>query len=188
MTPLGLHHLMGSGHHHGPAPWVDNLERPDWNPVYYHRADQHGIGFDRTGRGSNAAAQYAPELARRLQDPATTPPELLLWFHHLPWDYPLPSGRTLWEELVARYDHGVAEAAAMQAAWEQVRPLVDAPRANDVAQRLARQHSEARWWRDACVAYFATVSGLALPAGAAPPAHPLEYYQAQHFPHAPGHR
>jgi alpha-glucuronidase len=186
MTPLGLHHLMGTGHHYGPAPWVDNLARPDWNPVYYHRAGRDGIGFDRTAAGSNAAAQYAPEIARRLQDPATTPPELLLWFHHLPWDYRMASGRTLWEELVAHYDRGVAETAAMQAQWEQIRPLVDTRRAENVAQRLARQHAEAQWWRDACLTYFQHVSGLPLPPGTAPPAHPLSFYQSLRFPYAPG--
>jgi len=186
MTPLGLHHLMGTGHHHGPAPWVDDLERADWNPSYYHRAGRDGIGFDRTASGSNAVAQYATEVARRYADPAATPPELLLWFHHLPWDYRMPSRRSLWEELVAHYDRGVREAAAMQAAWEQVRPLVDAGRGGDVAQRLARQVQEARWWRDACLAYFMRRSGLPLPAGTAPPAHPLEYYQALRFPYAPG--
>jgi alpha-glucuronidase len=186
MTPLGLHHLMGTGHHHGPAPWVDDLARPDWNPAYYHRAGREGIGFDRSAHGSNAASQYAPEVAARWQDPATTPPALLLWFHHLPWDYRMPSGRTLWEELVAHYDHGVAEAAAMQADWERLRPLIDARRGADVAQRLARQHAEARWWRDACVAYFQQVSGLPLPARAQPPEHPLDYYRALRFPFAPG--
>jgi alpha-glucuronidase len=188
MTPLGLHHLMGTGHHHGPAPWVDNLERPDWNPIYYHRAGPDGIGFERSVSGSNAVSQYAPEVARRLQDPATTPPELLLWFHHLPWTYRMPSGRTLWEELIAHYDHGVLEAAAMQAEWEGVRPLLDARRAADVAQRLARQHTEAQWWRDACVAYFQRASGLPLPPGTTPPSHSLEYYRALSFPYAPGHR
>jgi alpha-glucuronidase len=186
MTPLGLHHLMGTGHHHGPAPWVDDLARPDWNPAYYHRAGRDGVGFDRTARGSNAASQYAPEVAARLQNPATTPPALLLWFHHLPWDYRMPTGRTLWGELVAHYDHGVAEAAAMQADWERLRPLIDARRGSDVAQRLARQHAEARWWRDACVAYFQKASGLPLPAGARPPEHPLDYYRALRFPFAPG--
>jgi alpha-glucuronidase len=186
MTPLGLHHMMGTGHHHGPAPWVDNLPRADWNPVYYHRAGQDGIGFDRTASGSNAVAQYAPEVARRFADPATTPPELLLWFHHLPWSYPMPGGRTLWEELVAHYDHGVDEVAAMQAEWERLRPLVDAERFNDVAQRLALQHEEALWWRDACLAYFQRVSGLPLPKGARAPAESLEHYQSLHFPYAPG--
>jgi alpha-glucuronidase len=186
MTPLGLHHMMGTGHHHGPAPWVDNLERPDWNPVYYHRAARDGIGFDRSAHGSKAVAQYAPELARRFGDPATTPPELLLWFHHLPWDYRMPSGRTLWEELIRHYDHGVAEAAAMEASWQGLRGQVDARRFDDTAQRLAQQHKEAQWWRDACIAYFQSVSKLPLPAGVRPPAQTLDAYKAQQFPFAPG--
>ncbi|WP_239700586.1 alpha-glucuronidase family glycosyl hydrolase [Massilia sp. 9096] len=187
MTPLGLHHMMGTGHHYGPAPWVGDLARADWNPTYYHRAARDGIGFDRTASGSNAVAQYAPELARRLQDPATTPPELLLWFHHLPWDYAMPSGRTLWAELVAHYDHGVAQVAHMQAQWDALKPLIDARRWEDTAQRLAQQREEALWWRDACIAYFKSVNGLALPPGTRAPAHPLEYYQALRFPYAPGH-
>ncbi|MET0980527.1 MAG: alpha-glucuronidase family glycosyl hydrolase, partial [Telluria sp.] len=186
MTPLGLHHLMGTGHHHGPAPWVDKLERADWNPVYYHRAGRDGIGFDRGPAGSNAVAQYAPEVARRFASPATTPPALLLWFHHLPWSHRMASGRTLWEELAVRYDHGVAEVAAMQAQWQRLRPLVDAQRFEEVAQRLAQQHREAQWWRDASIAYFQHVSGLPLPAGTRAPAHPLQYYQSLSFPYAPG--
>jgi alpha-glucuronidase len=106
--PLGLAHLMATGHHYGPGPWVADLKRPEWNPVYYHRADRNGIGFDRTRTGSNAVAQYAPALARRLADPATTPLTELLWFHHLPWNHTLPTGRTLWVELVHRYDRGDA--------------------------------------------------------------------------------
>jgi alpha-glucuronidase len=186
MTPLGLHHIMGTGHHHGPAPWVDNLARPDWNPVYYHRAGRDGIGFDRTASGSNAVAQYAPEVARRFVDPRTTPQQFLLWFHHLPWDYRMPSSRTLWEELIAHYDHGVAEVAAMQAQWQSLRGLIDERRFNDVTQRLAVQHEEALWWRDACIAYFQSVSGLALPPGVRPPAHSLDYYKSLRFPFAPG--
>ena len=98
----------------------------------------------------------------------------------------MPSGRTLWEELVAHYDHGVLEVAAMQAQWDQLRPRIDARRWNDTAQRLAQQHAEAQWWRDACLAYFQHVSGLPLPAGTRPPSHPLEYYEALRFPYAPG--
>jgi alpha-glucuronidase len=186
MTPLGLHHLMGTGHHFGPAPWVDNLERADWNPVYFHRAGRDGIGFDRTPAGSNAAAQYAPAVARRFRDPRTTPPELLLWFHHLPWDFALPSGRSLWAELVARYDRGVATVGDMRRRWAALRPHIDAARHAEVSAYLAVQEREARWWRDACVAYFQSVSGLPLPAGVRPPEYRLEHYKALHFPFAPG--
>ncbi len=186
MTPLGLHHLMGTGHHHGPAPWVDDLERADWNPVYFHRAGRDGIGFDRSPSGSAAVAQYAPSVARRWGDPQTTPPELLLWFHHLPWDHRMPSGRSLWAELVARYDRGVATVDELGRRWAALAPDIDAERHADVAAHLAVQAREARWWRDACLAYFQSVSGLPLPAGVRPPEHPLSHYKALRFPFAPG--
>jgi alpha-glucuronidase len=186
MTPLGLHHIMGTGHHHGPAPWVDNLERPDWNPVYYHRAGKDGIGFDRGASGSNAVAQYAPELARAYADPRSTPEQYLLWFHHLPWDYRMASGRPLWQELLDRYDTGVAQAMDMRQRWQRLQPLIDPRRHAEVAARLAVQVREAQWWRDACVAYFQSVSGLPLPPGVKPPAEPLEHYRALRFPYAPG--
>jgi len=186
MTPLGLHHMMGTSHHHGPAPWVDNLERPDWNPVYYHRAGRDGIGFDRTASGSNALAQYAPEIARQYADPRTTPEQLLLWFHHLPWDYQMPSGRTLWAELLGRYDKGVAETRELHARWMTLKPLIDARRHAEVEQRLTRQIDNAVLWRDACIAYFQSVSGLPLPPGVKAPPLPLEKYKALQYPYAPG--
>jgi len=186
MTPLGLAHLMGTGHHYGPAPWVDDLERAEWTPYYYHRAAADGIGFDRTASGSNAVAQYAPPVAGRFADRATVPDEYLLWFHRVPWDYRLRSGRTLWEELVRHYDRGVAEVGAMQADWSTLEPFVDAERFAKTAHLLEIQAREARWWRDACLAYFSARSGLSLPPGVAEPEHSLEYYMSLRFPYAPG--
>jgi alpha-glucuronidase len=186
MTPLGLAHLMGTGHHYGPAPWVNDLDRPEWNPVYYHHADRHGIGLDRTAAGSGAVAQYAPALAGRFASLDTVPDEYLLWFHRVRWGQRMRSGRTLWEELVARYDRGVAEVEAMQATWATLEPYVDAERFAKTRDFLAIQARESRWWRDACLAYFMAQSGLDLPAGARPPAESLEYYQALEFPYAPG--
>ncbi|WP_425612406.1 alpha-glucuronidase family glycosyl hydrolase [Xanthomonas translucens] len=186
MTPLGLHHLMGRGHHYGPAPWDAGSARPDWDPVYYHRADRNGIGFDRSATGSNAVAQYAPPLARRFGDVRTVPEDYLLWFHHVPWDHRMASGRPLWEELIGRYDHGVAEVARMRATWAGLAPYVDAQRYRQVADFLAIQQREAQWWRDASIAYWQQVSGRMLPPGTVPPAHPLAYYQSLSFPYAPG--
>ncbi|MDX3886325.1 MAG: alpha-glucuronidase family glycosyl hydrolase [Sphingomonas sp.] len=186
MTPLGLHHLMATGHHYGPGPWVDDLERPDWNPVYYHRADARGIGFDRTKTGSNAVAQYAPPVARQFGDIRTVPERDLLWFHHVRWDHRMASGRILWDELVTRYDRGVAEVAAMRARWATLAPYVDADRHADVMRFLAVQAREAQGWRDASIAYFATFARRPLPAGSPPPAHDLDYYKALRFPYAPG--
>ena len=186
MTPLGLAHLMATGHHYGPAPWVADLARPEWNPVYYHRADARGIGFDRTATGSDAVSQYSPAVAARFADRKKVGDDYLLWFHHVGWDEKMPSGRTLWEELLHRYDRGVAAVAGMQAQWAALEPLVDAGRFAETRDFLAIQHREAQWWRDASIAYFAAVSGRPLPAGVAPPAMTLEQYKAINHPDAPG--
>jgi alpha-glucuronidase len=177
---------MGTGHHYGPAPWVCDLARPEWNPCYYHRADEDGIGFDRTAKGSNALAQYAPQIAAQWADPASTDPRSLLWFHHLPWDHRMAGGRTLWEELVTAYDAGVRETTARQQAWAALAPHIDPGRHAAIAADLAIQHSEARWWRDASLAYWQSLSGLPLPQGADPVPEPLEAYKARQFPEAPG--
>ena len=186
MTPLGLAHVMATGHHYGPGPWVADLKRPEWNPVYYHRADKAGIGFDRTRTGSNAVAQYAPDLASKLADPATTPERELLWFHHVPWTYRTTSGRSLWAEMVHDYDAGVGYVSGMRRQWGGVKAQVDAERWAKTATYLAVQEREARWWRDASLAYWMSVNGLKLPAGAAAPAHDLAWYKTQRFPYAPG--
>jgi alpha-glucuronidase len=186
MTPLGLHHLMDTGHHYGPGPWVNNLNRADWNPTYYHRANANGIGFERGPKGSNATAQYSPKVAAQFADVRKTPEQFLLWFHHVPWDYKTSSGRILWDELVHRYTHGVEVVSQMRRTWAALAPYVDAERFAQVSAFLAIQEQEAQWWRDACIAYFQTFSKRPLPAGVAPPQHPLEYYQSLKFPYAPG--
>ncbi|MGB3627795.1 MAG: alpha-glucuronidase family glycosyl hydrolase [Henriciella sp.] len=186
MTPLGLTHLMGTGHHYGPAPWVDDLGRADWTPYYYHRATEDAIGFDRTETGSNAVARYAEPLMRRWSDVDTTPDELLLWFHRLPWDYEMKSGRSLWEELVRHYDLGVQQAVDLAEQWQRLEGQIDPERFAQTAAYLDIQKREARWWRDASIAYWQSVNGLALPEGAEPPAHDLDYYKRLEFPNAPG--
>lgn len=196
MTPLGLHHLMARGHHYGPGPWVDGGPRADWTSVYYHRADRDGIGFDRTRSGSNAVSQYAPAVAERYADLTQVPESLLLWFHHVPWDHRMASGRSLWDELVTRYSLGVSQVEAMRQTWATLTPVepglarltfaIDPERHAHVTAFLDIQMREAQWWRDASVAYFQSLSGRPLPAGEAAPPHPLAWYQAQQFPSAPG--
>ncbi|RFB06477.1 alpha-glucuronidase [Parvularcula marina] len=186
MTPLGLGHLMGTGHHYGPAPWVSELGRPEWNPVYYHKADEDGIGFDRTKSGSNAVAQYSDAVAAEFADLEAVPEEYLLWFHHVSWDYEMPSGRTLWEELVHRYTEGVRTVSGWRGEWASLEGRIDEGRYRQVADFLRVQEKEARWWRDACLAYFMSLNGLDLPAGYAPPARTLDEYKAMVFPSAPG--
>ena len=186
MTPLGLAHLMDTGHHYGPAPWVCNLARPEWNPCYYHKADRQGIGFDRTATGSNALAQYAPATAVQWRDPAAMDENYLLWFHHLPWDHRMQSGRTLWDDMVLRYDRGAAKTVEMTLIWQGLERHVDPQRHAEVAAMLKIQQREARWWRDASLAFWQSVNGLPLPAGARVPENSLEGYQTLIFPEAPG--
>ena len=185
MTPLGLAHQMATGHHYGPGPWIGDLARPEWNPVYYNRADATGIGFDRTTSGSDAVAQYAPDVARRFAALDTVGEELL-WFHHVGWNDVLPDGTTVWRTLIARYDRGIATVEHMQKTWDRVGELVDPERARQTAAFLAVQRAEAGWWRDASIAYWQSLNHLPLPPGVAKPAHSLDWYRALHFPYAPG--
>jgi len=182
MTPLGLHHIMGKGHHYGPAPWYAGGERADWTSVYYHRASPDGIGFDRMATGTNAVAQYAPQAGKALAEDE----RFLLWFHRVAWDHRVKSGRTLWDELVVRYSRGVDEVKAMRATWANLAPYVDPERHAEVSAYLAIQEREAQWWRDACIAYFQTFAKRPLPAGYAAPPHPVEWYEKLQFPYAPG--
>jgi alpha-glucuronidase len=178
---------MGRGHHYGPGPWVEGGPRADWTSVYYHRADRGGIGFDRTARGSNAVAQYAAPVAAEFGDPKRCPEKFLLWFHHLPWDYRMRSGRSLWDELVLTYTRGVQSVTGMRKTWATTPPYVDAERHAQVAAFLSIQEQEAKWWRDASIAYFQTFADRPLPAGVAAPEHSLDYYRSLEFPYAPGH-
>jgi alpha-glucuronidase len=176
MTPLGLHHLMAEGHHHGPGPWVDT-GRADWTSVYYHRADSVGMGFDRSPTGSNAVAQYHPPWPDIFGDSRRCPEELLLWFHHVSWDHAMKSGRTLWDELCARYQAGVESARRMRAGWQTVGALIDRARASHVQTLLAIQEQEARWWHDACLLYFQSFSKLEFPPGCEPPTGRLDDFR-----------
>ena len=175
MMPLGLHHLFAFGHHYGPEPWCD-LEgaRPDWLPKYYHRADRVGLGFDRSSRGSNAVAQYPDSLCRVLDDVATCPEQFLLWFHHVPWTHRMHSGRTLWQELCAAYVRGVGSVDSFARTWEAARPYVRPEMYDAVSANLRIQARDARWWRDACLQYFAQFSGMPLPPGVPEPGHTLD--------------
>ncbi|NCI45739.1 alpha-glucuronidase family glycosyl hydrolase [Sediminibacterium soli] len=186
MTPVGLHHIMGDGHHYGPSPWSDKLGRADWNPVYYHKADSLGLGFARNSKGTNALEQYAPEVRKIYEDLSDCPEEYLLWFHHVGWNYRMRSGRTLWNELCFRYYQGVEEVRAMQQLWNQTKSQVDEERFNHVRMLLSVQEKEAVWWRNACLLYFATFSKKPIPTDYAQPEHTLDYYKSLRFQFVPG--
>ena len=188
MTPLGLHHIFDTGHHYGPGPWVSELDRPEWNPTYYHKADEYGIGFDRTPTGSNATAQYAEPLRSKFNDPKTCPEEYLLWFHHLPWDYTLKNGHTLWDGIALKYQEGVDQVEDMISTWKNMEPYISKEQHEEVRMLLEIQLKEAKWWRDACLLYFQTYSKRELPDGVEKPTQTLEYFKSLKFPFAPGIR
>ncbi|MCI0696612.1 alpha-glucuronidase [candidate division KSB1 bacterium] len=185
MSPLGLHHIMGWGHHYGPAPWIKDKHRDDWTSVYYHKADSSGVGFDRTARGSNAVSQYCPPVAKKFTALETCPDEYLLWFHHLSWDYKMRSGKTLWEELCHRYYAGAAAVQEMQNTWNALQGKIDEDSFRHVQAMLKIQEKEAVWWRNACVLYFQSFSRRPMPAELEKPQKSLQYYQELSFPFAP---
>lgn len=176
MTPLGLHHLMAWSHHYGPGPWIKDKHRADWTSVYYHRANKEGIGFDRTETGSNAVSQYFPPVEEKFSDINSCPEKYLLWFHHVPWDYKMESGRTLWDELCIRYDSGVTSVRQMQETWNSLEGFVDPEKYSLTKTYLEIQEKEAKWWKNASLLYFQTFSEMTFPEEIEKPEKTLTYY------------
>mgnify|MGYP006049642953 FL=1 len=171
--PLGLHHIFSGQGHYGPGPW-EGASRPDWSPLYYHKAAKDGIGFDRTMNGSAAVEQYHEPLKSLYNNVEICPENLILWFHHLPWDHKMKSGRTLWDELCYTYQEGIDEAASFIMVWESVEKYVDSQRYENIHRKIVRQAKDAIWWRDACMLYFQTFSGMPIPEDCTEPQHTLE--------------
>lgn len=162
MMPLGLHHIFAGDHHYGPEPWYEPAGlRKDWTPPYYHKADSAGVGFDRTtASGSGNTAQYPEPLASQYESLDSCPENLLLWFHHVPWDYQMKNGSTLWDEMCRRYYDGVEKVVGYQDLWNSVKKYVDTEKWQEVADKLAIQYDDAVIWRDACTQYFKKFSGM----------------------------
>jgi alpha-glucuronidase len=161
-TPLGMHHQMRSSDHYGPNPSQWFVE-DDYSPVYYNKADSAGLSYDRSRTGSDFVDQYFPVVANRYNDIATTPENLLMWFHHMPWRYRMPDGKTFWEELVYRYQMGVQYVTWMRETWDSLQPSIDARRFAEVQAKLAQHEIDAADWRDTCVNYWQEFSDLPIP-------------------------
>ena len=160
MMPLGLHHIFKFDHHYGPEPDGFKAEYPiEWCPVYYHKADKDGVGFERTTKGTGATKQYRQPYSKIYDSLETCPEEYLLWFHHVAWDYKMKNGKTLWQNLQVHYDRGVSEVARYCDVWQQMRPYVDAARWQHVADLLDTQLDNAREWRNVCLNYFGSFAG-----------------------------
>ncbi|PKQ45155.1 alpha-glucuronidase [Confluentibacter flavum] len=175
MMPFGLHHIFSANAHYGPGPWYGpERVRKDWTSLYYHKADSLGIGFDRTTTGSNAIIQYEEPLRSQLSNLETCPENLLLWFHHVPWDYKMKNGKTLWDNLAYRYDAGVKKVREFQKIWDMAKPYVDSERFYEVQSKLRNQNRNAQVWKDACLLYFQEFSNMPIPYDLERPMHDLE--------------
>jgi len=173
--PLGLHHIMSANGHYGPGPWwAPARMRKDWTPPYFHQADSLGVGFDRTKEGSNAVSQYHEPVASMFNDVNTCPDIYLLWFHHLPWNFKMKNGRTLWDDICYHYNTGLHQVHQFQQIWEKVQPYVDAEKFSNVKERLSMQINNAQLWNDGCVLYFQKFSKRPIPADVDQPVGKLE--------------
>lgn len=164
MMPLGLHHIFKFDHHYGPEPDGFIASYPlEWCPVYYHKADAQGIGFDRSSKGTDAVGQY-PEPYRSLYDNIDTcPEEYLLWFHHVPWDYKMKSGSTLWQELCMKYNMGVAMVEVYRDFWHTSAKQYMKGHEQEwqhTDSLLNVQLENAKEWRNTCLKYFQTFSKI----------------------------
>lgn len=164
MMPLGLHHIFKFDHHYGPEPDGFIASYPlEWCPVYYHKADAQGIGFDRSSKGTDAVGQY-PEPYRSLYDNIETcPEEYLLWFHHVPWDYKMKSGSTLWQELCMKYNMGVAMVEVYRDFWHTSAKQYMKGHEQEwqhTDSLLNVQLENAKEWRNTCLKYFQTFSKI----------------------------
>lgn len=158
MMPLGLHHIFKFDHHYGPEPDGFIASYPlEWCPVYYHKADAKGIGFDRSSKGTDAVGQY-PEPYRSLYDNIETcPEEYLLWFHHVAWDYKMKSGSTLWQELCMKYNMGVAMVEVYRDYWHTSAKQYMKGHEQEwqhTDSLLNVQLENAKEWRNTCLKYF----------------------------------
>ena len=164
MMPLGLHHIFKFDHHYGPEPDGFIASYPlEWCPVYYHKADAKGIGFDRSSKGTDAVGQYPEPYRSQYDNIETCPEEYLLWFHHVPWDYKMKSGSTLWQELCMKYNMGVAMVEVYRDYWHTSAKQYMKGHEQEwqhTDSLLNVQLENAKEWRNTCLKYFQTFSKM----------------------------
>ena len=158
MMPLGLHHIFKFDHHYGPEPDGFIASYPlEWCPVYYHKADAKGIGFDRSSKGTDAVGQYPEPYRSQYDNIETCPEEYLLWFHHVAWDYKMKSGSTLWQELCMKYNMGVAMVEVYRDFWHTSTKQYMKGHEQEwqhTDSLLNVQLENAKEWRNTCLKYF----------------------------------
>ncbi|NLG16031.1 MAG: alpha-glucuronidase [Fibrobacter sp.] len=164
--PLGLGGIFKYNDHYGPQPdFNGDATHPDWNSVYWHKADNAGVGYNRTTSGSNYVSQYFPENISKFNDMSTCPNEYLCWYFHVPWKQNLNTGRTFWDELCYRFFDGVHYVENMKNdQWPTLGTYIDNQRFSEVTQKLSTHYKDAVTWRDVCTQYFKGFSKLPIPA------------------------
>ena len=164
MMPLGLHHIFKFDHHYGPEPDGFIASYPlEWCPVYYHKADAQGVGFDRSSKGTDAVGQYPEPYRSQYDNIETCPEEYLLWFHHVPWNYKMKSGSTLWQELCMKYNMGVAMVEVYRDFWHTSAKQYMKGHEQEwqhTDSLLNVQLENAKEWRNTCLKYFQTFSKM----------------------------
>lgn len=164
MMPLGLHHIFKFDHHYGPEPDGFIASYPlEWCPVYYHKADAKGIGFDRSSKGTDAVGQYPEPYRSQYDNIETCPEEYLLWFHHVAWNYKMKSGSTLWQELCMKYNMGVAMVEVYRDFWHTSAKQYMKGHEQEwqhTDSLLNVQLENAKEWRETCLKYFQTFSKM----------------------------
>ena len=164
MMPLGLHHIFKFDHHYGPEPDGFIASYPlEWCPVYYHKADAQGVGFDRSSKGTDAVGQYPEPYRSQYDNIETCPEEYLLWFHHVPWTYKMKSGSTLWQELCMKYNMGVAMVEVYRDFWHTSAKQYMKGHEQEwqhTDSLLNVQLENAKEWRNTCLKYFQTFSKM----------------------------
>jgi alpha-glucuronidase len=156
--PLGagtLTDILGS--HFGPG--IESSERNGWGQ--WHRADDEGIGMDRSiATGTGFIGQYPPAMQNLYESLDTTPDDLLLFFHHVPYTYLLHSGKTVIQHIYDSHYGGAERAAEFVQQWKALKGYVDEERYAAVLARLEYQAGHAIVWRDAICDWFYRISGI----------------------------
>jgi alpha-glucuronidase len=156
--PLGAGTLTDIiGVHYGPG--IESSERNGWGQ--WHRANGTGIGMDRTvATGTGFVSQYIPLVGATYESLASTPDELLLFFHHVPYTHVLHSGKTVIQHIYDSHYQGAQDAASFVARWRRLERLIDRERYASVLAKLEYQAGHAIVWRDAINNWFLWLSGI----------------------------
>lgn len=155
-APLGIGWMVNPNYHYGPN--VDGYEYDRWGT--YHRADHLGIGVDRSHNGTGYAGLYREPNASLYDDPEKCPEELLLFFHHMPYEYRLQSGKTILQHIYDTHFDGVALVDEMVRRFEELKGKLPEMQYERMAQRFAHQKEHSREWRDQINTYFYRKTGI----------------------------